>query len=504
MTRFDNCLCSDSSPDYSPMTDFALYTAARIKQIERIAIEDLGLPGIVLMRRAGQAAFAALMQRWPDAKAITVFCGGGNNGGDGYVVARLALQAGLHVVLMALVDAGELKGDALTSCQDFMAAGGRVQRFDGTGAIEGVVVDALLGTGLNRQVDAGYATAINHINHSKMPVIAIDLPSGLNADTGAVMGDCVRANMTITFIARKTGLFTGQAADMTGDVVCDDLAVPTTAFSSIEPEAHLLVPRPMAKRRRCAHKGDCGRLVLVGGNLGFSGAIRLAGEAALRGGAGLVNILTHPDHATVLNLGRPELMCRGADESNAGQRMLAAADVLVVGPGLGLDAWAEACFQAALDANQPGVVDADGLNLLATKPCKRDDWILTPHPGEAARLLNCTTGDIAADRYAAVRALQSKYGGVCVLKGAGTLIADDSTIRVATVGNPGMASGGMGDVLAGLCGALLAQGLSAFDAACLAVDTHGRAADRVAATHGEIGLLASDLLVEIPALLNGL
>lgn len=486
------------------MADSALYTANQIREIERNAIEHLGVPGIELMRRAGKAAFDVLRQQWPAIDSVTVFCGGGNNGGDGYVVARLALQVGFRVVLMSMVDADTLKNDAYTAYQDFLAAGGQVHAFDESIAVDGVIVDALLGTGLNREVNSRYAAAIGLINRTNAAVLAIDVPSGLNADTGAVMGDCVRADVTMTFIARKTGLFTGQAADYVGDVVCDDLTVPNEAFSIVDSTVKLLNYKPMSRRRRCAHKGDCGRVVLMGGNIGFSGAIRLAGEAALRSGAGLVSVLTHPTHAASVNIGRPELMCRGVDETTLLADILERAGVIVVGPGLHQDDWGRTLFQAALDTNRPCVIDADGLNLLACDPIKRDNWILTPHPGEAARLLGCTTYDLGADRYAAIRAIQQRYGGVCVLKGAGTLIADDSRIRVATVGNPGMASGGMGDVLAGICGALLAQGLTPFNAACMAVDLHGRAADRVAEKQGEIGLLASDLFVELQTLINGL
>jgi NAD(P)H-hydrate epimerase len=259
---------------------------------------------------------------------------------------------------------------------------------------------------------------------------------------------------------------------------------------------------PLPSRSRIAHKGDCGRVLLVGGDEGYSGAIRLAGEAALRSGAGLVTVATRAVHAPFLNHGRPELMVRAVETPAQLLPLLAPADVCVIGPGLGQHPWGRALFEACLAADTPLVVDADGLNVLAQQPQQRADWVLTPHPGEAARLLGCDTATIAADRFAAVTALQQRYGGVWVLKGAGSLVADARGIAVSTTGNPGMASGGMGDVLAGMIGGLWGQGLSAAHATALAVYVHGEAADDLAQQLGERGLLASDLLPAIRRCLN--
>lgn len=484
---------------YSPQ---ALYQVAEIREAERIAIQELGIPGLQLMRDAGLAAFKALQQRWPDQRTLTIFCGAGNNAGDGYVVAKLALEAGYQVSTYSLVDPLTLKGDAITAYYDFFDAGGRLMAFDSQQEPEGIIVDALLGTGLSRAVNPEYEAAIKFINQSAGPVLAIDVPSGLHADSGCVMGCAVKAELTVTFIGLKRGLFTGEARDYCGDIVCCSLNLPDTLLSRLPQSANLLMKTPLAVRPRCAHKGDFGHALLIGGNHGYMGAIRLAGEAALRSGAGLVSIATRTAHASLLNIGRPELMCHAVETPDDLSDLLVKASVVVIGPGLGQDEWAISLLNKILASDKACVIDADALNLLAQSPVKRQNWLLTPHPGEAARLLGLSTADIAQDRFAAVKHIQTQYGGICILKGAGSLIANDESIFVSTTGNPGMASGGMGDVLAGLSGALMAQGLSLLDAAKLAVYVHGEAADSVANESGERGMLASDLLPKIREHLN--
>lgn len=479
-----------------------LYRVAQIREAERIAIEELQIPGMQLMLSAGLAAFNALQQRWPDVYRLSVFCGGGNNAGDGYVLAKLALQAGFNVVVYSVADTAALKGDALTAYQDYVRTGGRVLPCEPGLKPGGIVADALLGTGLSREVSDEYAMAISLINASGCPVLALDVPSGLHADSGSILGCAVQAGITVTFIALKCGLFTGEAANYCGDVVCSSLNVPDSVLAKLPVAARLLDKKPLPPRLRASHKGHFGHVLLVGGNHGYSGAIRLAGEAALRAGAGLVSIATRAAHSAVLNCNRPELMCHAVEEPSALRSLLDKATAVVIGPGLGRDEWARALFAEALASGKPCVLDADALNLLAEQPARRDDWILTPHPGEASRLLACSTRDIGGDRFAAVRNLQQRYGGVIVLKGAGSLVADDKDIFVDTTGNPGMASGGMGDVLAGMLGALSAQGLASVDATKLAVYVHGEAADIIAEEHGERGMLASDLLAKIRELLN--
>lgn len=460
------------------------------------------MPGLQLMRSAGQAAFDVLQQRWPDVHGLSVFCGAGNNAGDGYVVARLGLQAGYSVEVYSVAAVEHLTGDALISYQDFIDAGGKIATFNAGIKEDTIIVDALLGTGLNRQVSASYAVLIEFINRIKCPVLAIDVPSGLHADTGNVLGCAVKADVTVSFIGLKCGLFTGEAAEYCGDIICSSLQVPESVFLRLIEAASLFSKTVLAARPRNAHKGDFGHVLLVGGNLGFSGAIRLAGEAALRSGAGLVSIASRVEHAGFLNMGRPELMCHGVENQTQLQALLHKASVVVIGPGLGQDTWAQTLLTAVLASDKACVVDADALNLLAKQQVFRENWILTPHPGEAARLLGLSTREIAVDRFAAVKSLQMRYGGVALLKGAGSLIADRQSIFVSTTGNPGMASGGMGDVLAGMIGGLVAQGLSLIQATKLAVYVHGEAADCAAAENGERGMLASDLLTKIRELLN--
>lgn len=479
-----------------------LYRVAQIREAERIAIEELQMPSMQLMRSAGLAAFNALQQRWPDVYRLSVFCGGGNNAGDGYVLAKLALQSGFNVVVYSVADVANLIGDALTAYQEYVQTGGRVLACDPGVKPSGIIVDALLGTGLSRDVSNEYALAISLINESGCPVLALDVPSGLHADTGYVSGSAVKADITVTFIGLKCGLFTGEAANHCGDVVRSSLNVPDSVLAKLTVAAHLLDKKPLPPRSRASHKGYFGHVLLIGGNHGYSGAIRLAGEAALRCGAGLVSIASRATHSSVLNNGRPELMCHAVEDLAALRPLLYKATVVVIGPGLGQDDWAQTMLLGVLADAKACVLDADALNLLATQPMKRDNWILTPHPGEAARLLDCSTRDIAVDRFAAIKNLQDRYGGVIVLKGAGSLIADQQGIYVDTTGNPGMASGGMGDVLAGMVGALLAQNLSAIDAAKLAVYVHGEAADSIAEEAGERGMLASDLMPKIRELLN--
>ncbi len=473
----------------------ALYRTTQVKELDRVAIQEWGIPGFELMSRAGYEVFQCIRNKWPDTQSVAVFCGAGNNGGDGYIVARLALEAGLKLSVYSLADPVKLKGDALAAYQNYVGAKGTVIPFQGEVIIDvDVIVDALLGTGLDRPVTGLYELAIQVINKSLAHVVAVDSPSGLNADTGNVMGCSVKADCTVTFIGLKQGLFTGHAADYCGEISYASLAVPDAVFQAVSPSAIRVVKTPLPRRDRCTHKGNYGHVLIVGGDCGYSGAARLAGEAALRAGAGLVSVATRTEHAGLMNLSRPELMCHGVETAGQLAALLEKASVVVIGPGLGQSDWAKELFVATIKSQKPLIIDADGLNLLARSPVTNSDWILTPHPGEAARLLSCSTAEIQQDRFAAASAIQAKYGGIAVLKGAGTLIASEDEIAVSTTGNPGMASGGMGDVLAGVIAGLLAQGLSLKNAAQQGVYLQGLAADLATAKDGERGLLASDLM----------
>ncbi|MES9990349.1 MAG: NAD(P)H-hydrate dehydratase [Candidatus Thiodiazotropha sp.] len=485
---------------------YALYTADQVRELDRIAIEEFNIPGAELMERAGSSAFRFMQQRWPDLSEILVVCGMGNNGGDGYVLARLASQAGLRVRVLQLGDASKLKADALAMAESWRALGHAIEPFENLGNPE-LIVDAILGTGLERDISAHWASAIEAINSHRAEVFAIDIPSGLHADSGRIMGCAIEAAATISFIGLKQGMFTAGGPDCCGEIVFHALEVPARVYAQQRlackridwHKRSAMVP----SRRRSAHKGDFGHLLVVAGDRGYPGAARLAAEAAARSGAGLVTLATHPDHAQYLNLGRPELMVSGVTEAEEIAGLMQQADALVLGPGLGRREWGAMVYGAVQASPLPTLVDADGLYWLSQEPRRRDSWVLTPHPGEAARLLQWDIARVESDRFAACEAMQQRFGGVVVLKGAGTLIRDASPQPPALCsdGNPGMATGGSGDLLSGMVGAFLAQGYALRDAAELGVCLHAAAGDR-AALAGEIGLLASDLLPQIRGLLN--
>lgn len=484
-----------------------LYSAAQVRELDRRAIENHGIAGAELMARAGTRAFETLRVRFPRARRLVVICGPGNNGGDGFVVAEAAKRCGLEPTVLTL-GRKPAAGDAGLMRQRCEAAGVPLQPF-ASASLSGAdaIVDALLGTGLQRDVEGEWHDAIDAINAAGRPVVAVDIPSGLHADTGAVMGTAVRADVTVSFIGLKAGLFLADGRDHAGEIVFDDLAVPPAVYDGIDPVVRRLAAAELCRlvrpRRRNAHKGDFGHVLVIGGAPGMPGAARLCGEAALRMGAGLVTLATHPSHAAVASSARPELLAFAVRTPRDVKPLIDRASAIALGPGLSKAPWARGLWRAALRAKRPLIVDADALNLLAAARDRRDDWVLTPHPGEAARLLKTTTAAVQRDRIEAARRLVTRYGGVCVLKGAGTLIAVRDAIWLCDAGNPGMASGGMGDVLTGVIAALRAHGLAAADAARLGVWLHASAGD-VAAQVGEAGLIASDLFSHLRRCLDRL
>ena len=487
-----------------------LYTAAQVRALDRVAIEGHGIPGITLMTRAGRAVFDVLRAHFPLLPPLHVVCGSGNNGGDGFVIARLAMDAGWPVEAWLVGDEERIAGDARLAFAAARSAGVAMRTFDPGRSFErGVIVDALLGTGLGGTVRAMHAEAIGAINASGLPVIAVDIPSGICSDTGRALGVAVRAAHTVTFIGRKRGQFTAAGREHCGKLHFADLGVPSAVYREVGAEAELLALTALPSRARTAHKGHFGHVLVVGGSLGMGGAVALAAEAAARCGAGLVSLATVPANVAAIVARRPEIMAHGVEHPQQLEPLLARATVLVVGPGLGRGAWAEQMLQRVLASGKTTVIDADALNALADgmpgmhSPCEK--WLLTPHPGEAARLLGCTSADVEADRFGALGALLARFPGAVVLKGAGTLVADAaSTVTgVCPYGNPGMASGGMGDVLSGVLAALLAQGATLGEAARQGVCLHARAADCAVMSDGERGLLATDLLPWLRRLLNG-
>lgn len=464
------------------------------------------------MQRAAGAALAILRERWPVAARIAVICGGGNNAGDGFVLARLARAAGLQVLVACVTDPQSLRGDAARAYADWQAGGNALSPV--FAALNGadVVVDALLGIGVDRDLAGDFAAAVEMINApalenpSKRRVLALDIPSGLDADSGEVHGVAVRADVTVSFIAGKPGLWLGQGPEFCGVPIITDLGLtqwPDAVHTPVlEPITQTELESALPRRNRGANKGRYGHVLVVGGGLGMLGAARICAEAALRSGAGLVSVATRPEHAAALAAGLPEVMARGVTDAAQLRPLLEAASVIAVGPGLGRDEWGQALWSAVAASDKPLVVDADALNLLALAPRRRSDWILTPHPGEAGRLLGISTAEVQAKRMDAVVGLTAKFGGTAVLKGAGTLVAaEHSAIRICTAGNPGMAIGGMGDALTGVIAGLRAQLKDSEQAARLGVFAHATAGDR-AARNLERGMLAGDLIGELRACLN--
>lgn len=490
-----------------PSLPYDLYRADQVRELDRLAIETLAIPAITLMEIAGRSAFEALRTKWPEARRIGVFCGTGNNGGDGYVIARLAVEHGLEAVIMQVGESDRLTATASEAAGQAKVVGVPVrpfrsaeqERFD-------VIVDAMLGTGLKGPATGPFHDAIVAIEKTGSPVLAIDIPSGLDADTGAVPGVAVRADLTVTFIGLKQGLFTGEGPERAGPVLFEPLGVPDQLREKVPAAARRIdagsVTELLGPRPRTAHKGNFGHVLVVGGEHGLAGAARMAAEAAARVGAGLVSVATRAGHAPTLGLGRPELMCHGVESAAELKTLLGRASIVAVGPGLGQDRWGREMFDCLLESRLPLVVDADGLNLLASEPARRENWVLTPHPGEAGRLLECSPAEVQENRFAAAASVQASFGGVCLLKGAGSVVVTESDLpTVCTAGNPGMASGGMGDVLTGVIAGLAAQGLDLAKAARAGAALHAAAADRAAA-EGERGMLATDLYPHLRHLVN--
>jgi hydroxyethylthiazole kinase-like uncharacterized protein yjeF len=485
---------------------YELYTAEQTRELDRLATEQYPISTAELMTRAGTAALNAIKQHWPKAKQLVIVCGSGNNGGDGFELATQALNQH-YAVQVYHIAVGTMSQETQAAYDALLATGTQIHRFKDSLPCSDLIIDCLFGTGLNRKVSGLYQKAINTINQHPSPVLSADIPSGLHADTGAIMATAVNATVSLSLIGLNTGLFTHQGPDVTGTVCFDSLNIAPSLYeqvqasairTSLQQDGALLAPRP-----RSGHKGTFGHLLVIGGGQGMSGATRLASEAGARVGAGLISIATHPEHSNIVNLGRPCLMSHGVENIEQLSPLLARANVITLGPGLGQTDWAQALYQHTINTDLPIVLDADGLNLLSQHPQRKDNWVLTPHHGEAARLLGSSTAQVQANRFAAVQALQNKYGGVVVLKGAGTLIYNGSgQIRLSTFGNPGMGSGGMGDVLAGVIGGLIAQGLALMDAAVIGVTLHGMAGDRAAEKDGERGMLAMDLMPQLRHLAN--
>ena len=506
-----------------PMGHPNAYSTAAIRELERQLMECEGIDSNTLMERAGTAAFECFRRRFPDGRRWLVLAGAGNNAGDGFVIARLARQSGIEVRTLLVSPDSPPRGDAATQFGAMQQAAVATTPYEGGGLPQAdLIVDAMLGIGLSRPLTGLYLEAVRDANHVAAPVLAVDIPTGIHADNGGCMGAAVRCTLTVTFIAEKCGLFLGDAPNYTGERVLEPLGhIPEEIAKSVEtgsagrPGLRIFSDRHrramLPERQRADHKGRFGHVLVIGGGLGMGGAARLAGEGALRAGAGLVSVATHPEHAAALLAERPELMVRGVREAHELAPLLERASVLVVGCGLGQDDWAHEMFAAALDSSLPLVMDADALTLLAETAARaglRLDGrcqIITPHPGEAARMLDRSTAEVQIDRLGAVSDLMRGFGGVALLKGAHTLVSgSDRPPWVIDAGNPGMATAGMGDVLTGLLAGLWAQlpEVDPEEVAALAAHVHACAGDRAAARDGPRGMIASDLLAALRPLLN--
>ena len=491
----------------------ALFTAKSVRELDRLVIEEQGIPGIILMKRAGRAVLSELLDAYGTPSLLSVFCGSGNNGGDGYIVAALAAEKNIAVQCFEM--GGTLTPDAARAKQ--FAEQAKVGFYPADSDVElvqGVVVDCLLGTGLNGEMRQPYADVIDLINDCGLPVVAVDIPSGLNADTGAVASVAVQADITVTFIGAKQGLFSGRGPAVCGEVIYDSLDIAEDFFQQVDASAELMdlsdlleqLPEPEVD----AYKTQRGHGMVVGGDHGFGGAAIMAAEACLKVGAGMASVATRPEHVAAALARQPEIMACGVASGQQLEPLLDRPTVLITGPGLGRSSWSEQLMQKAVAANLPMVIDADGLNILAEgrvvpKP-DGSEWVLTPHVGEAARLLGVTIAEIQADRFAAVAQLQKKYNAVVLLKGPGTIISapQGEPFKVCPYGNPAMATAGMGDILSGLIGGLMAQGLTPQIAAELGCCLHSVAADMAAQEKGSRGLVASDLLPYVRDLLNNI
>ncbi|VUS22408.1 Bifunctional NAD(P)H-hydrate repair enzyme Nnr [Klebsiella spallanzanii] len=483
-----------------------IWSTDALRLAEKEAADTLGMTLFELMRRAGEAAFQLACTHYPASQHWLILCGHGNNGGDGYVVARLAHARGIQVTLLALDSEKPLPEEAGIAREEWLNAGGTIHAAN-IGWPEGItlIIDGLLGTGLQNAPRENVAELIACANAYSAPVVALDIPSGLNAQTGATPGAVINAAHTITFIALKPGLLTGKARDVVGKLHHHALGLErwlagqTTVLSRFDASQ---LSGWLPPRRPTSHKGDHGKLVIIGGEPGTAGAIRMSGEAALRTGAGLVRVLTHKDNIAPVLTARPELMVHELT-SHSLEKGLQWADIVAIGPGLGQREWGKNALRQVETFRKPMVWDADALNLLAINPDKRHNRVLTPHPGEAARLLNVTVAEVESDRLHSAQRLVKRYGGVVVLKGAGTIVASETgEMGIIDAGNAGMASGGMGDVLTGIIAALLGQHLTPYDAACAGCVVHGEAADRLAARNGTRGMLATDLFSTLRRVVN--
>ncbi|HKD68074.1 MAG TPA: NAD(P)H-hydrate dehydratase [Candidatus Binataceae bacterium] len=515
-----------------------LLTAAESRQVDLLSQQKYGVGSYALMTRAGESVAEELV-RWSSSavvgRGVLVIAGKGNNGGDGMVAARRLAQLGARARVVLLGPISALKGDAARACADFLDAGGTVEQIENEPRLReafstrpGIVIDAIFGTGLNANIHGLPGLAVELAEGCRAPVVAVDIASGVNSDTGAIMGAAVRASLTITFGFAKFGHVSHPGAGRCGDLKIVDIGFPTAALDDVQPKGRFLEAadvRPLIRPRAAdSHKGTYGHPLIIAGAMGKSGAAVLASRAALRTGAGLVTAAIPHCVAGVVAAGQAELMTEpmpdaGGHFSARGsierlRELLARKTALAFGPGVEVNSDTRELLRFLIaegaSDERPLLIDADGLNALAEMGCDQlrkagGPIVLTPHPGEMARLLKQDTGTVNADRISAARRLCELTGAYCLLKGNRTVIASPGgVVYINSSGNPGMATPGMGDALSGILATLLGQGMAPLDAMALGVFIHGTAADRLARRSGPVGYLAGDLIGELPATLAAL
>jgi len=501
--------------------------AETMQELDRLTIERFGVPGMDLMERAGHGCADIIDRRYGTGgqKSVAVFAGKGNNGGDGYVIARILHGLGWNVTLFLHALRDEIHGDALANLDRLPEGVTRVDAVGGDHAGIGarvnacdLIVDALLGTGLKNEVSGLYAASIAQINASGRPVVSVDIPSGVNATSGRILGIAVRADLTVTFAMAKLGHILYPGAEYVGELLVTDIGIPAelmaaaTAVEYLDADSAAILFR---RRSRTCHKGDNGHSLIIAGSAGKSGAAAMAANSAMRSGAGLVTLCVPESIHAILEVKTTEAMTVPLADNGSGVLFLAAAerimellpgrDVIAIGPGMGMDEDTRCLVREIVAAVRvPLVMDADALNAVAGYPeairsAPSVAVVMTPHPGEMARLANVSVADVESDRLGVAARFAADNGAYLILKGARTVIAaPDGRLAVNSSGNPGMASGGMGDVLTGVVTALLAQGYEPFAACCLAVYCHGAAGDLVARDKGEVGLIATDVQEMLP------
>jgi hydroxyethylthiazole kinase-like uncharacterized protein yjeF len=482
-----------------------IYTPESVYKLDHAAVAADGFSEPELMQRAGERVWREIDARWPGLNRITVFAGAGNNGGDAFVVALQARAQGVEVQLLVQGDLSRQSATSRHFRDLWQQGGGACESWQGQSLGGELIVDGLLGIGLQRELDLNWQDLVGTINQASQACVAIDIPSGLNSLTGIAQPVAIEAELTVTFIGRKSGQFLADGPDHCGELIFDDLGVSSRVGSSQAAALEVIESCKLpAARKRNSHKNHYGNLLIVGGDLGMSGAVGLAAQAALRSGAGLVTALVHPDCRANL-AAFPEIMVLGWDALEA---RLADATVVVVGPGLGRSADAQHCLELLRAARQPMVIDAGALDatFLQSMTSCSSQRVITPHPGEAAALLSCSTAEIQANRMLSAQRLVETFAMTTVLKGSGTLVTATDVLvpAINTRGNPGMATAGMGDVLCGIIAAFLGQGLDAFSAARSAVYVHALCAESYARESDESGLLASDIIGLIPQIVKQL